>query len=413
MKTRRDILIGASCAALAATAPLTPAQGFANTRRNIVDVEKDAGALQTLRDAIDVLRKKDDYGRRPAIDGWFSLATYHSQWCFGGIADYEVHYGWWFLPWHRAYLIHVERTLQEAINEPSLRIPYWDWVTTGALPGSVSEPRYRKGNETVINPLFDDQRFGPLGQGGQIDLADLGAPSKSDRELIAIDTFANFAGGHPDSTGRKQPGFLEATPHTYIHRAVGFDQVSNRVGLMTVGMGPLDPVFFLHHANVDRLWTMWLNAGGRRENPHDPVWRDHHFAFPETKKFKLLDYKIADLLDSEKSPGGYRYDRDGISTQDTHSVGTLVLHGVPISPLPATIRVFAQSNQLQTRLQIGSFSTIPSIRQTGDKMDVVLPINEATERFLSANQTASIEAESADAGGRAVPFERVTIDVRR
>jgi hypothetical protein len=118
-------------------------------------------------------------------------------------------------------------------------------------------------------------------------------------------------------------------------------------------------------------------------------------------------------IPSEKSPGGYRYDRDGISTQDTHSVGTLVLHGVPISPLPATIRVFAQSNQLQTRLQIGSFSTIPSIRQTGDKMDVVLPINEATERFLSANQTASIEVESADAGGRAVPFERVTIDVRR
>jgi hypothetical protein len=413
MKTRRDVLIGASCAALAAAAPLSLARGSANTRRNIIDVEKDAGALQALRDAIDVLRKKDDYGRRPAIDGWFSLATYHSHWCFGSAADYEVHYGWWFLPWHRAYLVHVERALQEAIDEPSLTIPYWDWITTGALPASISEPRYRKGNETVINPLFDDQRFGPLGQGGQVDLDDLGVPGKSEGELIGIDTFANFAGGQPDRTGRKRPGFLEATPHTYIHRAVGFDQPNNRVGLMTVGMGPLDPVFFLHHANVDRLWTLWFNSGGRRQNPNDSAWRDHHFALPETKKFKLVDYRIADLLNTEKSAGRYRYDRDAVNAQEIRGVGTLVLHGVPISPLPATIRVFARSSQPQTRLQIGSFSTIPSLRQSGDKMDVVLPINEAAQRFFAANKAVSVEAEAAGEANLPVAFEAVTIDPRQ
>ena len=73
MTTRRDLLIGASCAAFAAAAPFAPALGAVNTRRNIADVEKDPGALQALRDAIDVLRKKDDYGKRPAIDGWFAL----------------------------------------------------------------------------------------------------------------------------------------------------------------------------------------------------------------------------------------------------------------------------------------------------------------------------------------------------
>jgi hypothetical protein len=206
MITRRDILIGTSCAAVAAAAPLSPAFGAIITRRNIVDIEKDPGALQALRDAIDVLRRKDDYGRRPAIDGWFALATTHSQFCFNSSGNHEIHYGWWFLPWHRAYLIHVERALQAAINEPALTLPYWDWVGTPKLPASVFEPTYRKAGATQINPLYDDQRYGPVGQGGAVSLVDLGAPGQTEEELLGIDTFANFAGGQPDSGRTRRPG---------------------------------------------------------------------------------------------------------------------------------------------------------------------------------------------------------------
>lgn len=407
MTTRRDILIGTSCAVLAAAAPLALAASRTNVRRNIVDIENDPGALQALRDAIDVLRKKDDYGKRPAIDGWFALATTHSHWCFGNTARYEVHYGWWFLPWHRAYLIHVERALQEAINEPLLTIPYWDWVMTPQLPASVSALNYRNGNNTRINPLFDDQRYGPVGQGGAINFVDLGAPGKTEAELIAIDSFANFAGGQPGADLVKRPGFLEATPHTYIHRAIGFDQPHNRVGLMTVGMAPLDPVFFLHHANVDRLWQAWLNAGGRRQNPDDPAWREHHFAFPETRKFKLIDYRIADLLDTERSAGHYRYDRDHVGDA-VPAIDTLVLRGVPISSQPATIRVFAGHGPQRTL--VGAFSTIPSTGQTAGKMDVVLPIGASVRSSIGSKD--SIAAEFAESGAP-VSFDDFALEPRR
>jgi hypothetical protein len=405
MATRRSVLIGASCAALAAATPFSSALGAINTRRNIADVKKDAGALQALRDAIDVLRKKDDYGKRPAIDGWFALATTHSQLCFGASGTHEIHYGWWFLPWHRAYLIHVERALQEAINEPTLTLPYWDWVTTPALPKSVFVSNYRKGNSTLVNPLYDDQRYGPVGQGGAVNFVDLGAPGKSERELIAIDTFENFAGARPDGKQTKRPGFLEATPHTYIHRAIGYDQPNNRVGLLTVGMAPLDPAFFLHHANVDRLWTMWAKAGGRRANPGDSAWREHRFAFPETKKFKLVDYRIADLLDTEKSEGRYRYDRESVG-EPVANAGVLALRGVPISPLPTTIRVFVERAGAAPALA-GSISTIPA--QTG-KMDVVLPIT-ATQRPLFADRNA-ISIRAVVVGTDApVTFEDFAIDL--
>jgi hypothetical protein len=384
MTNRRHFLIGMSCAAL--VPPFLTASAAANTRRNIVDVANDPGALQALRDAIDVLRKKDDYGKRPAIDGWFALATTHSEMCFGAAGAHEIHYGWWFLPWHRAYLIHVERALQEAIGELSLTIPYWDWVTTPTLPNSVFEPSYRKGEATLVNPLYDDQRYGPVGQGGPVNFADLGAPGKDERELIAIDTFENFAGAPPDGKQTKRPGYLEATPHTYIHRAIGYDQINNRIGLLTVGMAPLDPVFFLHHANVDRLWTMWAKTGGRRANPDDPAWHEQRFSFPDTKKFKLVDYRIADLLNTVKSVGHYRYDRE--STGPVANAGVLVLRGVPISPLPATIRVFVEPADTPPAL-VGSISTIPA--QTG-KMDAVLPISSAQIRLFTNRNEISIRA---------------------
>lgn len=406
MTTRRDVLIGASCAALAAAAPL-PALGAINTRRNILDVEKDDGALQALRDAVDILRKRDDYGRRPAIDGWFALATTHSQFCFGASGSHEIHYGWWFLPWHRAYLIHVERTLQEAINEPSLTLPYWDWVTAPTLPKSAFAPTYRKGNDMVVNPLFDDQRFGPVGQGAAVNFADLGAPGKTEQELLGVDTFENFAGGQPDDKHTRRPGFLEATPHTYIHRAVGYDQANNRVGLMTVGMAPLDPVFFLHHANVDRLWTAWVKAGGRRTNPTDPAWLEHSFAFPETRTFKLVDYRIVDLTGTEGSAGHYRYDRE-TTAAPIADVGTLVLRGIPISASPATIRVHAESADAGA-IPLGAVSTIPS--QATGVMDAVLPISGTTRQRLAANKSLSIRATNAETGA-AITFDGFALELR-
>jgi hypothetical protein len=408
MRTRRQALIGASCAALAAAVPLAPAFGAANIRRNIVDVENDPGALQALRDAVDLLRKKDDYGRRLALDGWFALATSHNQLCFGSTGIHEIHYSWWFLPWHRAYLIHVERALQDAIGEPSLTIPYWDWLMTPALPEAVSGPAYRKAGATVPNPLFDDERYGPVGQGQPVNVIDLGAPGKTEEEFITIDTFDKFGGGQPLDRQTKRPGHLEGTPHAYIHRAIGYDRINNRIGFMADGMAPLDPIFHLHHANVDRLWIMWMNAGGRRTNPADPAWLEHRFTFPDTKTFKLIDYRIADLLDTETSAGHYRYDRDRVVGPVTNA-GTLVLHGIPISPLPATISVFAERPNAAP-IPVGSISTIPS--QAGGKMDAVLPITGPLQPVLSGPERISIRAVTAGTDTPVI-FDGFTIELPR
>ena len=169
-------------------------------------------------------------------------------------------------------------------------------------------------------------------------------------------------------------------------------------------MAPLDPAFFLHHTNVDRLWTMWTKAGGRRANPGDPAWCERRFVFLETKKFKLVDYRIADLLATEKSEGHYRYDRNDI--EPIASAGVLALRGVPISPLPATIRVFVERAGAAPILA-GSISTIPA--QTG-KMDAVLPFNELQRPLFADRNPISIRATVAGTD-TPVTFDGFSIDL--
>ena len=49
---------------------------------------------------------------------------------------------------------------------------------------------------------------------------------------------------------------------------------------MATGESPLDPIFWLHHSNIDRLWKRWLALGNGRSNPTaDNFWMTHVFNF--------------------------------------------------------------------------------------------------------------------------------------
>jgi len=61
-------------------------------------------------------------------------------------------------------------------------------------------------------------------------------------------------------------GELEFTPHNIVHSLIG--------GWMgDPNMAALDPIFWLHHCNIDRLWEVWLLRGGGRANPNDASWQ--------------------------------------------------------------------------------------------------------------------------------------------
>ncbi|EMS49290.1 Polyphenol oxidase A1, chloroplastic [Triticum urartu] len=76
---------------------------------------------------------------------------------------------------------------------------------------------------------------------------------------MAVDTALQFhgnkfcAGGTPGS-----PGSLENAAHTAVHIWVGGD-------MGVLGTAGRDPVFYSHHANVDRLWHLWTTTLGNED----------------------------------------------------------------------------------------------------------------------------------------------------
>jgi tyrosinase len=89
---------------------------------------------------------------------------------------------------------------------------------------------------------------------------------------------------------------------------------SNLFGTFASNSSPNDPVFLLHHANIDRLWNIWMRRHGQTYLPvsggppghnfHDHMWPFAHIGLMVTP---------ADLLDSTAL--GYRYDtEDGMGS---------------------------------------------------------------------------------------------------
>lgn len=118
----------------------------------------DEAELQVFKDAMQILRE------RPASDptSWDAQAAFHKDFCSNTDAVRQIHFGWWFLPWHRAYLRTLEMKLQAAVNEPQLALPYWDWEANPRIPAAYMGEGEAGGSNPLMagdsNPLSDPDR---------------------------------------------------------------------------------------------------------------------------------------------------------------------------------------------------------------------------------------------------------------
>jgi tyrosinase len=130
-----------------------------------------------------------------------------------------------FLPWHRAYLLHFEAELQK--QDSSAFVPYWKWVD-GGVPSWL----------TSFKPTVD------------------GVTNNRNNLTSAITDQARI-----DSV-LKSPDYptftheLELNPHNRGHVALGDP-------MRSVPTAPCDPIFWMHHGEVDRVWSLWqaVNPG--------------------------------------------------------------------------------------------------------------------------------------------------------
>jgi Common central domain of tyrosinase/Polyphenol oxidase middle domain len=183
------------------------------------------------------------------------------------------HASFFFLSWHRMYIYFFERILRAASGDPNLALPYWNYSDPAqrALPVPFREP------SGAANPLYVSQRNAGINAGAELLGSDV-----STTQMFLARNFLPREGSRLSFGGGRVPGpvhfssftgLLEAQPHNTVHVKVG--------GWMgDPNTAAQDPIFWLHHANIDRLWERWLDRGEGRANPvNNGVWMDTEFAF--------------------------------------------------------------------------------------------------------------------------------------
>jgi hypothetical protein len=164
-----------------------------------------------------------------------------------------------FLIWHRAYLFYFEQILREAAGDSQLSVPYWAYNEADrGFPAIFGDPDPDPRTGEPRNPLFDVQREAAF-VFGVYELSDEAVStqlSDAEKRFFGPSEREGFAGGVADSNPLTQ-GLAERSPHNSIHFAVG-GAIGNAAGSMSdVSTAAFDPIFWVHHANIDRLWSIW------------------------------------------------------------------------------------------------------------------------------------------------------------
>jgi len=191
------------------------------------------------------------------------------------------HQTWYFTPWHRGYLMALEIQIRSAIvklNGPEdWALPYWNYFggeKENKIPTAFTEQFLP---DKTPNPLFVKERYGPDNDGNiYVKLVKDGKPrvtqacqGKTDftgRQNCyggPVTLFSHYGTIFPENS-------LETNPHNFVHNDVG-GVVSGREGIMSdADTAALDPVFYLHHCNIDRMWAAWNEQG--HSNPTAAEW---------------------------------------------------------------------------------------------------------------------------------------------
>lgn len=282
-------------------------------RRDIGAADAPVEILQDYRRAVTAMLQLPPTDPR----NWYRQGLIHLLDC--------PHANWWFLPWHRAYLGWFEKICRDLSGNSRFALPYWNWSRDQRIPAAFFSGALDPSSEmylasyadfkqhfeaTVVEvwrALTDGQRLALQQRGYDgverllVDIEHVFAPREQargltvaepefqaeTREATSVDavrralaprSFVKF--GSMPSAQHSQPvgsHVLESTPHNSVHGGVG--------GMMGDFLSPIDPIFYLHHANIDRIWDVWIDlqrAEGLEIHPEGPElaqWSAEDFAF--------------------------------------------------------------------------------------------------------------------------------------
>ncbi|KAK2051052.1 Di-copper centre-containing protein [Colletotrichum caudatum] len=245
-----------------------------------------------------------------------------------------IHGGSPFLPWHR----YFGKAYESALRDCGYQGPgtYWDWTldTAGLRHSPVMADELGFGG----NGSPDHTEPSPNPQARALQCVNSG-PFKGIRpEYLAINPVDMVSGGHclyrdlpeisepeafeamakifgPDGVATTLSSSnwttfhaaLEGGPHGTIHASIG--------GEMNPTTSPNEPLFFLHHAQIDRIWWMWQQEDKSRLK--DYSGKASHFGEEGRREVSFddvlfmggiaEDVKVGDVMDTQSEKLCFTY----------------------------------------------------------------------------------------------------------
>lgn len=293
--------------------------------------------------------------------------------------DTCTHYGQseaYFLPWHRMYVYFFEQIVRAVSGENSFTLPYWDYtdVSAHALPGEFWMPA-----DPVFKYLYRPQRGAGVNTGQPIDGG--GPNTFLNLQDMTFPTYLKPAGG----VGGFCPN-LDRNLHGNVHTHVGAQPPASDLGMTFVPTAANDPIFWLHHCNIDRIWASWNKAGGA--NPGDATFLGQPFTFVDAAGH-AIERKVGEVVDTQQL--NYIYDQ----YLNRPPGSSPFPHGTP-QPNQFTLFVHANSASTSGPISLTAQPTsvtlagqsIPGLPSPGDSNDFSIQLDSVLDTrqiYLSLN----------------------------
>ncbi|CAE7097944.1 unnamed protein product [Rhizoctonia solani] len=240
-------------------------------------------------DAVKCLQEPPKYGKAtssiaptgdtPNVPPYDSSASYFDDFVYAHIdSNIKDHFTAIFLPWHRWYLHTFHEALKKECSYDGV-LPYWNWsldvANMTSAPVYDSDPEVGLGTfgTPITDGAFKDS-YRPYPTPHVINRTYTAYPFRTDafpfnftqRELAApdvltpenIDKLVYGSVGNFTDFAYKLDGARAQGPHNAAHLMMPGD-VSNPF------WSPNDPLFYLHHANLDCIWARWQNANKKNK----------------------------------------------------------------------------------------------------------------------------------------------------
>jgi tyrosinase len=353
---RRLFLSASTGAALAACSSgssvfgprVTPPPEF-YTRLEVTEFSRDSALVQAYREGVAAMMAIADPRDERSWHYWHNAhhmskgeppAAMAAVW--NQCKHHRVPY---FYAWHRGFVYFFEQMVRTMSGNSKFALPYWDYYRHPELPAIFANEQLPDGTR---NALYWSDRVGR-----RID-------------YLSFECYQSLT--FPNTRIKSFENLLEINPHGHVH-----DQIGGSMG--HIKTSALDPIFWVHHCNVDRLWSAWLDAGdGRHMPPPHSSYYEPTFTYNLAKTWNLnvgamvdtipLGYTFSDLSLPQPTPGAALPQRPA-TVSSLHALGLepvsvevsvtasaahrtypeLVLDGVELTPLGArggfAIRIYA------------------------------------------------------------------------